>query len=266
MLARLFASQRAKGNEEKGCAHRRDPHSHEQRQDDRFAEIGLHDLNLSRFRAAIFDFDETIIDLEEQHTRACELLCREMGDEYLQFPEEYRTASGRRIIDDIRDMREYFQWRQPMEELFALRQRFFDEAVREGNLRLMPGVEQAIDALHRAGLRLAITSSSVASSIDAVLRRLNLRDKFELIVDGSEVQKGKPDPEAYLVTARELGLEPAQCVVFEDSTVGVQAAKAAGMYCIAVRNPNAQVVQDLSSADEVWDSFVTGGSVISSLS
>jgi HAD superfamily hydrolase (TIGR01509 family) len=212
-------------------------------------------LNLSRFDAAIFDFDETMIDLEAQHTRACELLCRELGSDYLQFPEEYRTASGRRIIDDIRDMRRFFGWRQAVEELFAMRQRFFDEAIRESDLELMPGVARVIKELHDAGLRLAIASSAVRASIEEVLRRFDLRDKFELIVDGSEVRRGKPDPEAFLVTAARLGVAPAQCIVFEDSAVGVQAAKAAGMYCVAVRNPHAQVLQNLDAADLVLDSF-----------
>ena len=101
----------------------------------------------------------------------------------------------------------------------------------------------------------AVTSSSVASSIDAILRRTGIRDLFAIIVDGGEVTHPKPHPEAYLLTASKLGVEPRRCVVFEDSTVGVRAAKNAGMYCVAVRNPNAKSVQDLGPADVVVDSF-----------
>ena len=90
---------------------------------------------------------------------------------------------------------------------------------------------------------------------EAVLTRLGIRDAFALIVDGSEVVNGKPDPEAYLVTARKLGVNASECVVFEDSHVGVIAAKRAGMYCIAVRNPRAQTRQDLSAADVIVDSM-----------
>ena len=80
-------------------------------------------------------------------------------------------------------------------------------------------------------------------------------DCFELIVDGSEVTHGKPHPEAYEVTARKLGVPPDACVVFEDSHVGVEAAKRAGMFCVAVRNPTARLPQDLSGADVSLDSF-----------
>jgi beta-phosphoglucomutase len=234
-----------------------------------------------RVAAAIFDFDETMIDLEPQHTFAFEALCREMNADYLQMPESWRCSSGRRVIDDVRDLRRFFGWSKPVDELFAIRQQHFDDACRTAPLELLPGVEQTVRALQAlgacaeerlpqaetsartsatnaaggAGLALAITSSAVGGSIDSILRRLGMRDAFALIVDGSRVTHGKPDPEAYLLTASLLGVAPRACIVFEDSHVGVAAAKAAGMYCIAVRNPHAQLPQDLGSADVVLDSF-----------
>lgn len=203
----------------------------------------------------IFDFDETIIDLEPQHTGAYEALCRELGSDYATMPESFRKGSGRRIIDDIREMRAHFGWPQSEAELFARRQEIFDDVCRNAPLEAMPGVIEMIRTLEARGATLAITSSAVRASIEAILDRLQLRDAFTLIVDGSEVVHGKPDPEAYLVTARRLGVQPAECVVFEDSHVGVVAAKRAGMYCIAVRNPRAQERQDLSAADVVADSM-----------
>lgn len=206
-------------------------------------------------RAFIFDFDETIIDLEPQHTGAYEALCDELGVDYATMPESFRKGSGRRIVDDIREMREHFRWTQPEEELFARRQEIFDGICASAYLEPMDGVVETIRALQARGGKMAITSSAVRSSIEAILERLGLRDAFALIVDGSEVVHGKPDPEAYLVTARRLGVQPEECVVFEDSNVGVIAAKRAGMYCIAVRNPRAQTRQDLSAADVIVDSM-----------
>lgn len=209
-----------------------------------------------RFSAAIFDFDETIIDLEPQHTSAHAALCREQGSDYAAMPESFRLGSGRRIIDDIRDMRGHFAWSASEEELFARRQELFDAVCRASDLVLMAGVRDLISALRERGLTLAITSSAVGSSIEMILERLGLRESFPLIVDGSEVVHGKPDPEAYLLTARKLGLAPEQCLVFEDSQVGVEAAKRAGMFCVAVRNPHAQIRQDLSAADLVVGSMM----------
>jgi len=204
-----------------------------------------------RFAAVVFDFDETIIDLERQHTGAYNALCNEMGADYSSMPEQMRKASGSRIIDDIREMRAHFRWEESEEELFARRQRHFDELCAQARLELMPGARETVNALHARGFSLAITSSAVASSIEAILIRLGLRDAFSVIVDGSEVVNGKPDPEAYLLTARRLAVQPEQCLVLEDSQVGVLAAKQAGMFCVAVPNPRAQSPQDLSAADLV---------------
>lgn len=204
-------------------------------------------------RAFVFDFDETIIDLEPQHTAAYIALCRDLGSDYATMPESFRTGSGRRIIDDIREMKAHFGWSESEESLLARRLVHFDEACRSADLKPMRGVVEAIRALQRTGIPLAITSSAVKSSIEEILGRLGIRDAFALIVDGSEVVHGKPDPEAYLVTAQKLNVRPEECVVFEDSHVGVVAAKRAGMFCIAVRNPRAQTRQDLSAADVIVD-------------
>ena len=174
-----------------------------------------------------------------------------MGSDYSSIPVEMRTASGSRIIDDIREMRAHFGWTESEEELFARRQRHFDALCATSVLELMPAVRETVNELHARGFRLAITSSAVGASIDAILVRLGFRDRFELIVDGSEVASGKPDPEAYLLTARKLGVRPEECLVLEDSHVGVLAAKRAGMVCVAVPNPRAQSIQDLSAADRI---------------
>ena len=208
-----------------------------------------------RFDAAIFDFDETMIELEAQHSAASEALCYEMGSDYYALPDSFRLSSGRRILDEVRDLREHFGWTRPIEELMAIRQHHFREACRNSELQLMPCVADVVRALRGRGLRLAIASSAVGDEIDEILRRLNVRGTFELIVDGAQVTHAKPHPEAYLVTAETLGVAPERCIVFEDSHVGVAAAKRAGMTCIAVRNPRALQWQDLSEADRVVTSF-----------
>ena len=204
---------------------------------------------LSGVRAAIFDFDETIIDLEPQHSAAHDALCRDMGVRYADLPESFRLSSGRRVIDDIREMRAHFGWELDEGALMAIRQRHFDEVCGNAALEPMPGVRETVRALQDRGIPMAIASSAVLAAIEAILVRLRLRDAFPLIVDGSQVRNGKPDPEVFLLTARKLGVLPEECLVFEDSEVGVVAAKRAGMICVAVRNQGAQTHQDLSAAD-----------------
>jgi beta-phosphoglucomutase len=205
--------------------------------------------------AALFDFDETMIDLEPQHTAASEALCRDLGSDYGRLPDRIRFESGRRILDELAEMRDFFGWTQPVEELLAIRQEHFRDACDRSELAFLPCVEPVVRALRARGLTLAVTSSAVGRDIDAILRRLGLREPFAAIVDGGMVTRAKPDPEPYVVTAQALGVAAEECVVFEDSRVGVLAAKAAGMRCIAIRSPHARMPQDLSAADLVLPSF-----------
>jgi HAD superfamily hydrolase (TIGR01509 family) len=208
-----------------------------------------------RIEAVLFDFDETMIDLEPQHDAAHRRLCAAMGSNYDDLPESFRFGSGRRIVDDITEMRNFFGWTRSFEDLAAERLRDFARVCRGSDLALMPGVLRTVHALHERGVRLAITTSADAGPVREILDRFAIRSLFSLIVDGREVDRGKPDPAAYLVTAGKLGVAPSSCIVFEDSHSGVIAAKRAGMYCVAVRNPHARQWQDLSPADVVLDSF-----------
>jgi len=178
-----------------------------------------------------------------------------MGSDYYSMPETFRLSSGRRILDEVAEMRERFGWTRPMDELMAIRQRYFREACHGTHLELLPCVEKVVRRLHDEGVPLAVTSSAVGAEIDAILRRTGIRDCFALIVDGAQVAHAKPDPEAYVVTAKKLGVPAEECVVFEDSNVGVRAAKAAGAFCVAVRNRSAYFAQDLSAADVVLESL-----------
>src|SRR5260221_5966072 len=212
-------------------------------------------FRIGLFLAALFDFDETIINLEPQHAAARAALCRDLGSDYERLPERVRFESGRRIIDELAEMRDLFAWTASIAELLAIRQRHFREACDRSVLVPLPCVEKVLHTLSGQGLTLAVTSSAVGGEIDSILRRLGLRGLFSAIIDGSMVAHAKPHPEAYLVTAKTLGVVPAECLVFEDSRVGVLSAKAAGMFCVAIRSARARMPQDLSAADIGVSSF-----------
>lgn len=208
-----------------------------------------------QFSAAVFDFDETMVNLEAQHNAAAEALCRENGCDYLEMPADFRNSSGRRVVDEVAEIRRFFGWRRPTADLYARRRELFLEACRTADIVPMTGVIAVVRALHDRGLRLAIASSGIRQSIEEILLRLGLGQLFTAIVAGEQVDRGKPDPETYLTAARLLAVSPDRCLVFEDSSVGVAAARAAGMYCVAVRNPHAQIRQDLSAANMEVESF-----------
>jgi beta-phosphoglucomutase-like phosphatase (HAD superfamily) len=104
-------------------------------------------------------------------------------------------------------------------------------------------------------MALGIASSGLRPSIEEILERLGILRSFRAIVGGEDVSTGKPDPEPYVKAAAILGVAPECCLVFEDSSVGVAAAKASGAVCVAVRNPLAKIRQNLDDADLVIDGF-----------
>ena len=116
------------------------------------------------------------------------------------------------------------------------------------------GVLDLLYQLHSEGIPVALASSADRKVINAVLTKFGLMDCFEYILSGAELPASKPNPAIYQLTAKALGFAPADCVVIEDATAGIMAAKDAGAYCIAYDNPNSGP-QDLSRADKIVSSL-----------
>ncbi len=121
-----------------------------------------------------------------------------------------------------------------------------------GQVELYPGVRKLLQELQRAGVRQAIASSAPQENIDALVNELNMASFFQAIVSGCEL-KSKPDPVTFLHAAERLGVNPQRCVVIEDALHGIEAARRAGMKCIAVATTNP--VDLLSPADLVVESI-----------
>jgi len=134
-------------------------------------------------------------------------------------------------------------------EISALKEERFRAAIR-GHARPLPGVQIWLERLRKGGARQGIGSSAPMDNIDALLGELGLRGYFDAIVSGEELP-AKPDPTLFLEVARQLGIPSGGCVVVEDAVAGVEAAKRAGMNCIAVTTTNQ--AQALSAADVVVD-------------
>ena len=122
-----------------------------------------------------------------------------------------------------------------------------------GRIKAFPGAVALVNALKNGNLRLGLASSASMENIDLALSELDLARTFECIVSGQDVSESKPSPQIYLLAAERLRTTPSDCVVIEDSPLGVKAAKSAGMKCLAVTNTRHR--QDLQEADTVVDSL-----------
>lgn len=120
----------------------------------------------------------------------------------------------------------------------------------------LEGLEALIRELSAARVPMAVASSATRENIDFILDALRFRSFFRTVMSGDEVHKPKPHPEIYLKTAEKLGVQPAACVAFEDSFVGVEAVKAADMKCVAIASTfSAQQLRARTSADRVESDF-----------
>jgi HAD superfamily hydrolase (TIGR01509 family) len=129
--------------------------------------------------------------------------------------------------------------------------------VLEHGVKVMPGAAELVAAVAASGLPYALVTSSQRRFVDAVLARTGLR--FPVVVTGTDVSRGKPDPEPYLLATRRLEVAPADCLVLEDSITGVTAAEAAGCFVVAVPTlggiepgPGRWVRRSLRGVDIAW--------------
>jgi beta-phosphoglucomutase len=125
----------------------------------------------------------------------------------------------------------------------------FRDAI-HGHAQLLPGVSDWLEALHRAGVRMAVGSSAPMANVEVLVDETNIRPYFQVLVSANE-KPSKPDPWVFLYAAQQIGVPPEACWVVEDAVTGVEAAHRAGMRCIAVTTTN--TAKALSAAEIVVD-------------
>jgi beta-phosphoglucomutase len=181
--------------------------------------------------AAIWDMDGTLVDTAELHFQAWEATCRELGRDFTRA--DFAATFGRRNPEIIRYL---FGERFGEQEITDIgdRKEVLYRAAAGNGVTPLPGVAALLEQLHAAGFRQAIGSSAPRANLDLILELLGLRRYFDAVIAMEDTQRGKPDPQVFLVAAERLGVVPVCCVVLEDAVAGVQAARAGGMKCIAV--------------------------------
>jgi HAD superfamily hydrolase (TIGR01509 family) len=185
-----------------------------------------------RFDAVIFDLDGVLLDSEPIYLRATNTVLAREGKSL--SPEENAPYIGWRYRDMLEDIIPRLGLAHPPEHYAAETRR---EVLRllSGPLEPPPGAVELIDRLDAARIPRAVGSSSQRAWVEMILENLGLRERFEIIVGGDDVARGKPAPDIFLRCAELLGVPPGRCVVIEDSPNGVLAARQAGMAAIGLR-------------------------------
>ncbi len=205
----------------------------------------------------IFDMDGVLVDSEPIHRAVNQDFFREIG-----FPVSDRAYEARFVGLPLRDMFVCLGKDGPLPDSVEALTRACSERILKGfevaDMRAAPGVELLLEELRGRGCHLAVGSSSTPELIALMLEKIGLKSRFHHLVSGYEVSRGKPHPDLFLHIAERFGSAPGECLVLEDSTLGVEASRRAGMKTIGIRNVSS-ATQDLRGADAVAEDFTEEG-------
>lgn len=201
----------------------------------------------------IFDMDGVIVDTEPVHRYA---YFKQFNELNITVTEEmYTSFTGFSTRNTFQKLKEIFVIEHEVEDLIQRKRNIFNEAFdNKADLELLEGVESFIKELHQNGMQLILASSASKVTIERVFSRFKLHDYFTHVVSGEDFPKSKPDP-AIFEHAASFSIAPKEsCIVIEDSTNGIKAAKAAGIFCVGYNSIHSEA-QDLSEADVVINHF-----------
>lgn len=194
-------------------------------------------------QAVLWDMDGVIVDTYEGHLLAWQQTLREVG---LEFDEEtFRWTFGmnnRLILNTVygREVEEEF-----FQKMNERKETIFRKNIK-GKVKPLPGVTDWLQRFKEMDIKQAVASSAPQENIEALLTEMGIRGFFQAEAAGGPLQ-GKPNPAVFLLAAELLGVDPLNCLVIEDSIVGVEAARRAGSRCVAVLTTNQ--ASELTQAD-----------------
>lgn len=201
----------------------------------------------------IFDMDGVIVDTEPVHRYA---YFKHFEELKITVTEDmYTSFTGLSTKNVFQKLKESFEINQDIDDLIQRKRSIFNDAFdTKGDLILLEGVENLIRELHENGIQLIVASSASKVTIERVFRRFKLHQYFSHVVSGEDFPKSKPHP-AIFEHAVGLSIAPKEnCIVIEDSSNGVRASKAAGIFCVGYNSIHSKD-QDLSDANLIINNF-----------
>lgn len=185
-------------------------------------------------KACIFDLDGVVVDTAKYHYIAWKSLANELGFDFTEADNERLKGVSRvaslEILLEIGGVELSDQ--QKLDYATKKNTNYLEYIMKMAPDEILPGVREFMNELRSKGIKIALGSASKNAMI--ILKQLDLVDYFDTIVDGTHVSKAKPDPEVFILGAKNLGVDASECVVFEDAEAGVEAALNGNMKCVGI--------------------------------
>ncbi|MFK7832630.1 MAG: HAD family hydrolase [Winogradskyella sp.] len=204
-------------------------------------------------KAVLFDMDGVIVDTEPLHRKAYHHMFDEVNikvDAAL-----YESFTGQSTINICKRLVTHFSLKETPEYLVNLKRKHYKYIFEhDDELALIDGVLDLIKDYHVNGITLVVASSASMKGIIQIFERFDLNQYFRAKFSGADLKQSKPHPEIFIKAAEFTGFKTSECMVIEDSTNGIKAAHAAGIFCVGFKSPHSSG-QDYSLANVVVSSF-----------
>ncbi|MBU3958294.1 MAG: beta-phosphoglucomutase family hydrolase [Candidatus Omnitrophica bacterium] len=204
---------------------------------------------MALLKGVIFDLDGVIVNTVPSHFEAWKKLFGEYGKDFA-FQEYKEKVDGIPRIDGVRAILKDLP-EQELQKAAAKKQGYFLEFLEKDGIKVYNSTVDFIKEAKGHNLKVAVISSS--KNCLYILKKAGIDNLFDIIITGNDIKKGKPHPDVFLLAGARLGLEPEECLVFEDAVLGVEAAKRGNFKCVGV--DRYQEPRRLSKADLVISDF-----------
>lgn len=204
-------------------------------------------------KAVLFDMDGVIVDTEPLHRKAYYQMFNDVNIEVDELL--YESFTGQSTINICKRLVDHFNLDAAPERLVSIKRRHFTYLFEnDSDLTLIEGVLERIKDYHANGLKLVVASSASMPNIERIFNRFELNQFFVGKFSGADLEKSKPHPEIFLKAAEHTGFQKSECMVIEDSTNGIKAAHAAGIFCAGFKSEHSSG-QDYTLANVIVSSF-----------
>ncbi len=205
---------------------------------------------MNTHKAFIFDLDGVIVDTAKFHFLAWRKLANDLGFDFTEEQNEQLKGVSR-----VQSLKKILKWgnmelsEEEFKNQMALKnENYLSYVAKMEEDEILPGVPKLLDFLKEKNIPIALGSAS--KNARTILKKIKLYNSFDAIVDGTDVSKAKPDPEVFLIAAQRLQTKPENCVVFEDSVAGIEAANNGKMTSIGIGEKEV-----LHEADYIFSDF-----------